>query len=252
MISPTINIGPLTIHYYGIIIASATFIGWALAKSRAPRYKIPQEIFDEPQILLVIGLALVGARIYHVLDYWKYYIPNPISIFYITNGGIGIWGALFGGLIGLYLFTKLKKIPLLAALDLISPSLILAQAIGRFGNYINQEGFGLPTDLPWGVYIDPSKRPLGYLTYSHFQPTFFYEAALDFLIFAILIYFSRRTKAPGRIFAFYLIFYSSSRFFIEFLRIDTWTVGTVKIAQVIAILTFFFGLNLLLNPKKSS
>ncbi len=252
MINPTFNIGPVTIHYYGITIAFATFLGWALAKRRAPKYKIPQEIFDELQILLVIALALVGARIYHVLDYWKYYSQNLISIFYITNGGIGIWGALFGGLFGLYIFTKIKKIPLLVALDLTVPSLILAQAIGRIGNYINQEGFGPPTRMPWGVYIDPSKRPTQYLANSYFHPTFFYEAAIDLAIFIALIYFAKRTQTSGKVFALYLILYSASRFFVEFLRIDTWTIGTIKIAQVIAILTFFFGLNLLINRKKAS
>jgi len=252
MLNPSFNIGPITIQYYGIIVASATFIGWALAKRRAPKYRIPQEIFDEPGILLIIGLAIIGARIYHVLDYWKYYSQNPISILYIKSGGIGILGALFGGLLGLYVFTKMKKISFLSALDLTMPSLILAQAIGRIGDYVNQEGFGPPTLMPWGVYIDPSRRPLQYLDYSRFHPTFFYESVVDLVIFAVLIYLSKKTKIQGRIFALYLIFYSISRFFIEFLRMDTWTIGTVKIAQVLAILAFVFGLNLLMNPKKSS
>lgn len=244
MISPTFNIGPLTVHYYGLIIATAVFVGWALAKKRASKYKIPEKIFDDPIILVVLILALIGARIYHVLDYWDYYSQNLILIFYISNGGIGIWGALLGGLFGTYLVTKLKKLSILKVLDLVVPSLAVSQAIGRVGNYINQEGFGPPTSMPWGVYISPDKRPFQYMQYSFFHPTFFYEAIIDLAIFGLLIYFAKKTKTSGHVFALYLILYSSSRFFIEFYRIDTWTVGTIKIAQVLGISIFFLGLYL--------
>lgn len=249
MISPTFNIGPITVHYYGLIIAAATYIGWALTKKRAPIYKISKKIFDDPVLLVILAFAITGARLYHVLDYWTYYSQNPAAIFYISNGGIGIWGALFGGLVGLYVVAKCKKIPLLSTLDLIVPSLILGQAIGRLGNYINQEGFGPPTNLPWGVYIDPSKRPFQFFTASHFHPTFFYEMALDLFIFAALIFYARKSRPPGKVFALYLILYSASRFFVEFLRIDTWTIGTVKIAQVLGIAAFGFGLYLYFSLK---
>lgn len=252
MISPTFNIGPLTIHYYGLIIATAVFVGWALAKKRAPRYKIPEKIFDDPILLVVLILALIGARIYHVLDYWGYYSQNPILIFYISNGGIGIWGALFGGLLGAYFVTKLRKLSILKVLDLVVPSLALSQAIGRIGNYINQEGFGPPTSVPWGVYISPDKRPFQYVQYSFFHPTFFYEAILDLAIFGVLIYFAGKSKVPGHIFALYLILYSLSRFFIEFYRIDTWTIGTIKIAQVLSVLTLILGLYLLYHFKNKA
>lgn len=241
MINPTLNIGPLTVHYYGLIIASAIFIGWAMTKRRASKYKIPEKIFDDPILLVVLILALVGARIYHVLDYWDYYSKNLLLVFYIQNGGLGIWGGLLGGLLGMYFVTKIKKLSILEVLDLTVPYLALGQAIGRIGNYINQEGFGPPTSLPWGVYISPDKRPFQYIQYPFFHPTFFYEAILDLVIFGILIYFARKSKTPGHVFALYLILYSLSRFFIEFYRIDTWTVGTIKIAQALAVLTLILG-----------
>jgi phosphatidylglycerol:prolipoprotein diacylglycerol transferase len=252
MINPTLNIGPLTVHYYGLIIATAVFIGWALAKKRASRYQIPEKIFDDPILLVILVFALIGARIYHVLDYWDYYSQNLILIFYISNGGIGIWGALLGGLLGTFLVTKLKKLSVLTVLDLVVPSLALCQAIGRIGNYINQEGFGPPTSMPWGVYISPEKRPFQYLQYSDFHPTFFYEAILDLAIFGILIYFARKSKISGHIFALYMILYSLSRFFIEFYRLDTWTVGTIKIAQVLAVLTLLLGLYLFHHLKNKA
>lgn len=252
MISPTFNIGPLTVHYYGLIIATGVFIGWALAKKRAPKYQIPEKIFDDPILLIVLILALIGARIYHVLDFWNYYSQNPILIFYISNGGIGIWGALLGGLLGMYFVTRIKKLPTLRVLDLTVPSLVLGQSIGRIGNYINQEGFGPPTSLPWSVYISPDKRPLQYVQYSFFHPTFFYEAILDLAIFVVLIYFARKSKTSGHVFALYLILYSVSRFFIEFYRIDTWTAGTIKIAQVLSALTLILGIYLLYHYKNKA
>ncbi len=245
MINPTLNIGLFSVHYYGLIIATAVFIGWAMAKRRAPKYKIPEKIFDDPILLVVLILALIGARIYHVLDYWDYYSLNLFLVFYIHNGGLGIWGGLLGGLLGMYFVTRVKKLPILGVLDLTVPYLALGQAIGRIGNYINQEGFGPPTSMPWGIYINPDKRPLQYISFKFFHPTFFYEAILDLVIFGVLIYFARKSKISGNVFALYLILYSSSRFFIEFYRIDTWTVGTIKIAQVLAVLALLLGLYLL-------
>lgn len=252
MINPTLNIGSFSVHYYGLIIATAVFIGWSMAKRRASKYKIPQKIFDDPILLVILFLALIGARLYHVLDYWDYYSQNFLLVFYITNGGLGIWGGLLGGLLGMYFVTKIKKLPVLGVLDLTVPYLALGQAIGRIGNYINQEGFGPPTSLPWGVYISPDKRPFQYIQFKFFHPTFFYEAILDLAIFAVLIYFARKTKISGHVFALYLVLYSSSRFLIEFYRLDTWTVGTIKIAQVLAVLTLLLGLYLSYHSKNKT
>ncbi|KKR51357.1 MAG: Prolipoprotein diacylglyceryl transferase [Candidatus Curtissbacteria bacterium GW2011_GWA1_40_16] len=252
MISPTFNIGPFTVHYYGLIIAVAVFIGWTLAKKRASKYRIPEKIFDDPILFVILALALTGARLYHVLDYWDYYSQNFLLVFYIQNGGLGIWGGLLGGLLGAYFVTRVKKLPILGVLDLTVPYLALGQAIGRIGNYINQEGFGPPTSMPWGVFISPQKRPFEYIEFKFFHPTFFYEAILDLVVFGILIYFAKKSKIPGHVFALYLVLYPLSRFFIEFYRIDTWTIGTIKIAQFLAIMTLFLGLYLFYVLKKKA
>ncbi len=246
MIPRQIDIGPFTFHLYGLIIGIAIFIGWYFAKKRAKIYNLPPKAFEGYLILITLVTSLVGARIYHVVDYWHIYKQNPISIFYIQNGGLGIWGALIGGVIGTYIFCRIKKLSFPKVLDLFSPSFVLGQAIGRIGNYINQEGFGPPTSLPWRVYIDPLNRPLNYISSNYFHPTFFYEALFNILTLLILIKIAKNLKKPGQLFSIYLILYSLSRFITEHFRIDTWIVGDVKISYIFSFACFIFALTLLI------
>ena len=146
---------------------------------------------------------------------------------------------------------KLKKLDLLNSLDLAAPAVILGQAIGRFGNYINQEGFGPPTNLPWGVFIDPQNRPAQYFLYPRFHPTFFYEAILNLIFFILLLYLVGKVKAKGQIFALYLIFYSAARTMSEFWRIDTWIVDGVKIAYIFSLAAFICGVGLFFLISKN-
>lgn len=264
MIPKTINLGPLIIHLYGAIIAIAIFLGWYLAKKRAHLFKqslrsspamrdaglkISQAIFEDPILLIPLTLAIIGARAYHVTDYWHLYKENLISILYIYNGGLGIWGALFGAILGFWLVAKIKKLDFLNALDLVAPSLLLGQAIGRVGNYVNQEGFGPPSTAPWSVYIDPANRPPQYQNFSRFHPTFFYEAILDLIFFLILIAVAKRLK-KGQAFALYLVLYSTSRFIVEFWRIDTWVVGQIKISHLLSIVVLTGGVYLFYKLSK--
>lgn len=253
MLPRTINIGPLTIHLYGVIIATAIYLGWLLAKKRAAVYQIPQKLFDDPILIAPLVLAIAGARVYHVLDFWDFYSQNPGQILAIQNGGLGIFGGLIGVFLGFWLIAKIKNLSFLAILDLASPSILLGQAIGRIGNFINQEAFGPPTNLPWGIYISPENRPEQFINFTHFHPTFFYEAALDLIFFLMLLYLSRpstvnrqpSTVGRGQLFALYLLFYSTGRFISEFWRIDTWMVDGFKVAHILSVIVFFFGLWLL-------
>lgn len=257
MLTRSFSVGPLTVHLYGVIIATAIFAGWYIAKKRAHLYKIPQSLFDDPILLLPLVLGIIGARAYHVADYWDFYVQNPLSIINISAGGLGIWGALAAIFIGFALVAKVKRINLLSLLDLASPSILLGQAIGRIGNFVNQEAFGPPTDLPWAVFISPENRPAQFAQAAHFHPTFFYEAILDLIFFIALLYFSKLSTVnrqlstkPGQIFALYLILYSIGRFIVEFFRIDTATIGTIKLAHLLSILTLAIGL-LLLNKLRA-
>lgn len=249
MLSPQINIGPLTIHIYGLVIGVAIYIGWLLAKRRAHLYKIPKDIFDSFLIFIPLTTALFLARLYHVLDYRHIYFKNPITMLFVQNGGLGIWGAIFGAILGVLIVSRIRKINFMNLLDLLAPSFALGQAIGRFGNFVNQEGFGPPTNLPWGIYINQNNRPLPYLANTHFHPTFFYESILDLIIFLLLLILSKKFKFHGQIFALYLILYSAARFFLEFVRIDTWVTGDIKIAQVISILAIIMGLVIFFHSK---
>lgn len=252
MISSQISLGPLTIHLYGLIIAFAIYLSWFLAKKRAHLHKIPKSLFEDPILLLPLILGITGARLYHVIDKWFFYSRDLWQIPSIWNGGLGIWGAIGGIVVGFALIAKKRRLSLLSLLDLVSPSLILGQAIGRIGNYVNQEGFGPPTDSPWAVYISPQNRPPDFINASHFHPTFFYEATLNVIFFVILINFAKRFRKPGQIFAAYLILYSLGRFIIEFWRIDTWIIGTVKVAHLISIAAFLTALVILNRTGRRS
>lgn len=250
MLPRSFEIGPFTIHLYGVIIAIAILVGWHIAKIRASLYKIPRHLFDDSILLLPLVLAVIGARAYHVVDYWDFYIASPQSIINIPDGGLGIWGSLVGIFVGFWLVAKIKSIDLLSLLDLISPSLILGQAIGRIGNFVNQEGFGPPTNLPWGIFISPENRPPQFRFSTQFHPTFFYEAIADAIFFFILIYLSKRLKVQGSIFAMYLILYSLGRFIVEFWRIDTWTIGIIRVAHLLSLAAFLVGVWLFIHQRR--
>lgn len=247
-----VNFGPFTIHLYGLVIAIAIYIGWLLAKKRAYLYKIPEKIFDDPVLIIPLFFGIVGARLYHVIDYWSTYSQDLISILFINRGGLGIWGGLAGSLIGFLIVARIKKLDVFSLLDLTAPSLLLGQAIGRFANYINQEGFGPPTNLRWAVYIEPLNRPLQFSNSTHFHPTFFYEAFIDLVFFFLILFFAKRLKIKGQIFALYLIFYSLGRFIVEFWRIDTATIGQLKVAHLISIGAFILGFWLFFRKTRKS
>lgn len=182
--------------------------------------------------LLIIPLGIIGARLYHVIDEWDFYSQNPGRI--IGGSGLGIFGAIIGGAIGLIIYTRWKKLSTLEWTDIIAPGLILAQAIGRWGNFFNQELYGYPTDLPWGIYIDPAHRLAGYEASSHFQPLFLYESVWNVAGCVLLLVAARKLKQRllnGDIFFAYVIYYSVGRFYLEGLKIDVWTLGGVPTAR---------------------
>ena len=244
---PGFYIGPLFFHYYGLILGAAILAAFLTAKFFASRENLPQEIVDTAAVILIVPVVL-GSRIYHVLHFWGYYSVNLVQIFYIWQGGIGIIGGILAGGLTLYIFSGIRKLDFLKLADLASLVLVLGQSIGRIGNFINIEGFGPPTNLPWGVFVPQLKRPERFLNFSHFHPTFFYESLGDFLIFLILVFLP--AKKPGTKFAAYLILYSTLRAGLEFLRIDTWQFGIVKVAQLIAVFGFLAGIAILFRTRK--
>ncbi|MFQ5996223.1 MAG: prolipoprotein diacylglyceryl transferase [Dehalococcoidales bacterium] len=227
-------LGPFAIHWYGILIALAVIATLIVAIIEAKRRSEAWEHVLNAA-LLVIPLGIIGARLYHVIDQWDFYRQNLTLIF--GGAGLGIFGAIIGGAIGLLIYTKWKRLSTLRWMDIVAPGLILAQAIGRWGNFFNQELYGYPTDLPWAIYIDPAHRLPGYEAFSHFHPLFLYESLWNFLGFILLMLLGRRLKhrlLDGDIFFFYAVYYSVGRLFLENLKIDVWTIAGIPTAQWIS------------------
>ena len=197
-------------NFYGFFIAIGVFVGAFVVKKL--QKKLP--VFDILPYLLIPGI--VGARLYHVIDYWQYYSENLGQIIAVWHGGLGIFGGILGGFFGLWFCLKLKfkKANFLSFLDLGVIGLSIGQAIGRWGNFFNQELYGLPTDLPWGIFIEGEK----------YHPLFFYESIGCLIIFIIIIKIIKRKKV-GITFFTYLFLYSFLRFWLEFLRIERWWIN---------------------------
>jgi len=234
-------VGPLKIYFYGIIIMCGVLAAiWVSIKETARRGLDSEYIWDMVPWLLLSGI--IGARLWHVLTPSKsmgvganYYLSHPIEIFNIRQGGLGIPGAVIGGFIALLVYSKKKGLDILTWADIIAPGLALAQAIGRWGNFINQELYGPPSNLPWAIFIDPAHRLPGYEEFSHFHPMFLYESLWNLCNFFLLIVFSRKLKSKlihGDVFSVYLIVYAIGRFLLEFIRLDTSYVGGVNANQV--------------------
>ena len=236
------SIGWLTFHFYGLMIGLGVLVAAWVAQKLIHKFSV----WDS--LILVIGLGVVGARLYHVLDYWSYYRENLGEIPALWHGGMGIFGGILGGVVGAWLVTRNKQ-KFLELLDAAAVGLPLGQAIGRLGNWFNQELYGLPTDLPWGIFIKPENRLLSVWEQEKFHPLFIYESLWCLIIFLLL---KRMVKTiplgKGKIFALYLGLYGLGRFFLEFLRIESWFIGGINVAQAIALGLTALGIVAIIRP----
>lgn len=219
-----VDLGPFRVHFYALFIIVGIFIAgfMGLRRLRA-RGAVNLEVVDIA--LWAVPFGVVGGRLVHVLTHWNdYFAPgvDATSAFRVWEGGLAIYGALIFGALGAWIGARLSNVNFVAFLDAIAPGVLLAQAIGRLGNYFNQELFGAPTDLPWGLVIDNNDAiPIGLPVGTVFHPTFAYEALLSLLGVCILLNLDRMyALRHGRLFAAYLIWYSGVRFVIEGMRID--------------------------------
>ena len=263
-----LNLGFLTIRWYGLLISISVVIGLFISKKLAKSRNInPQYISDILPSLIIS--SIIGARAYYVIFEWRQYSGNNFftsfdlfnnviqipSFLAIWQGGIAIHGGLIGGFLCILFFCKSKNIHLKTFIDILIPSIILGQSIGRWGNFFNNEAFGIPTDLPWKLFVPIQNRPIEFINYQFFHPTFIYESLWNFLIFILLItiFYQQNNKnsvRPGFISCLYLIGYSFGRFWIEGLRIDPLCIGGIppfcdgglRMAQFISIFLFSSGL----------
>ncbi|MDP8952416.1 MAG: prolipoprotein diacylglyceryl transferase [Actinomycetota bacterium] len=237
--------GPFAMRWYGLCIALGIAVGTFIVSRELARKGYDGALALDA-LFFVVPLGFIGARVYHVLTDYELYADDPFpGVFEVWNGGLGIYGAVVGGFLGVLIFARIRGISPLMFADAAAPGLILAQAIGRWGNYFNQELFGRPSDLPWAIRIAPENRPSGFEDTAAFHPTFLYESIWNLLVFFVLLFIARRFASRlknGDIFLLYVSFYSLGRFFVEALRIDpAFLVGDFRgnlfVASVLA-LTF--------------
>lgn len=219
-----IELGPLSLTAYGLMIALGVVAGVELARRRwRDRGGNPDDVGTI--VIWAVPAGLIGARLYHVITDWnRLYADSPGDVIKVWEGGLGIPGGILCGVIVGVIVGRRLGINLPVGLDMAAPSLPLAQAIGRLGNWWNQELYGRPTDLPWGVEIDPQHRETGYEAFATFHPTFLYEMLWNLALLAFLLLVDRkRVLRPGRIFVLYVMGYGLGRLWVEMLRIDTAT-----------------------------
>jgi len=238
------------IYWYGIIISTGVLLGILLALRNAKILGMDQDAIVD-FALLAIPLAVIGARLYYVAFEWEHYKGNLLDIINIRKGGLAIYGGVIGGVLAGLIFSKWKKKDFWNLADICAPSLILGQAIGRWGNFVNQEAYGYAVTNPewqWfpaAVFIDASQQ-------WHLA-TFFYESCWNFIIFFILMSLRKRRKRTGVIFLLYLVLYSAGRFFIEGLRTDSLYIGSIRVSQLLSALLFVLGIVLIvLKGKRAS
>ena len=222
------SVGPLTIHFYALcIITGIAAAIWIGRKRYANLGGNPDDVSEVA--IWAVPFGIIGGRIYHVITSPAQYFGangNPVDALRIWEGGLGIWGAISLGAVGAYLYFRTHKTTLnfRQLLDSLAPGVVVAQAIGRIGNYFNQEVFGKPTELPWGLEIDPVNRPDGFESYATFHPTFLYELLWCLVVAVLLIklpgFLKQITSKQGDIFALYILGYTVGRVWIESLRID--------------------------------
>jgi len=273
-------IGSVPIYYYGIIMSVALFAGIFTARCITKKFypELSTEIIYDIAPHIIIG-AIVFARLYYCVLSYHYYLAHPIEILEIRQGGISIHGAIIGGLIFGAIYALRHKLPVLKLCDIFSYGLVLGQAIGRWGNFFNSEAFGMPTGNFLKLYIPIYKRPLEYLQYNYFHPTFLYESISDIVIFLLLFFvirklalypspnfsgtqelkFSHAGKSPlpqgarverrdGVVFFSYLILYSIVRIIIEQIRIDSvLNLWGIPIAQIVSVLIILISVGFLLR-----
>ena len=246
MIDPVaIEFGMFTIHWYGIIIALAIIFGFSLVMYLSKKNNISSDFFLD-FFIIGIPIGVIGARIYFVLFNFSYYFNNPFQIIAIWKGGLAIHGAIIGGLVVLILLTKKRKISFWKVTDILAPALILGQAIGRWGNFINQEAYGSIVSEKFINYFPAFIKNQMYIEGGYRHPTFLYESVWNILIFFLLIWLiNKEFKKDGDVFFTYLIGYSIGRFFIEDLRTDSLMFLNIQVAQLISGLLIIFALVML-------
>lgn len=248
-----LEIGPITIYWYSVFILIAFVVGYFIATKEFKRHNISLSFLND-YFFYLIPIVILGARIYYVIFEWEYYARNLTEVFAVWNGGLAIHGGVFAGIIFTIYYTKKYSISTLKLMDIAAPALILGQAIGRWGNFFNQEAFGSPTtlsalvDLHLPQFVIDGMRIDG----VYYHPTFFYESVACLIGFIVMIIVRRCKKLKlGQISSIYFVIYGITRFFIEAMRQDSLMLGSIKVAQLVSLLLVFVGVVLFIKQSNS-
>ncbi len=249
------NLFGFSLHWYGIIIAAGFLLAVLLGTRVSKKLGInPDDIID--LVLYAAPISIICARLYYVIFSGdRMYLEDPMEIVRIWHGGLAIYGGIIGAIGTTFVFCKIKKINTLNVLDFGLPYFALAQAIGRWGNFVNQEAFGSQTDLPWGMTGNVIQEYLS-MNFPHLDPkipvhpTFLYESLWNFGVFAFLIWYRKRKKNDGEVFCLYLILYGIGRLWIEGLRLDSLMLGSTKVSQIISICCIMLGIAAFVGLRK--
>ncbi|MCM3443357.1 prolipoprotein diacylglyceryl transferase [Metabacillus halosaccharovorans] len=247
------EIGPITVYWYGIIIAFGVFLGLYLATKEAKRVGLDKDIIVD-LIMWAIPIALISARVYYVIFKWEYYSKNPTEIIAIWEGGIAIHGALIGATITAIVFAKKRGVSFWKLADIIAPSIILGQAIGRWGNFMNQEAHGGPVTKEFLVNLQLPDFIINqmFINGQYYHPTFLYESIWNIAGFIVLIMLRRINLRQGELFLSYITWYSIGRFIIEGMRTDSLMLTeTLRMAQFISIVLVICSLLILVYRRKA-
>jgi prolipoprotein diacylglyceryl transferase len=238
-----VHIGPLPLHAYGLMLAIGVLVAVKVAEMRWVRTGRDAKEFNSIVIPVVIA-GVIGARVYHLFTGYKWSDGGLVGTVEIWRGGLSIWGAVAGGAIAVIVLARRRHLDTLLLMDCIAPGVVLAQAIGRWGNYFNQELFGRPTRLPWALEIDVAHRPPGFTQYATFHPTFLYESIWCLLVFGTIVVVERRFPLKrGQVFALYIAMYTFGRTWFEALRIDDATkIFGIRFNLLLSIALCIFGI----------
>lgn len=245
------QLGPFAVHWYGLIIGTGLALALYLAMREGDKRGLPKETFSD-LLIWAIPIAIISARIYYVIFQWDYYAAHPGDIIKIWNGGIAIYGALIGSVLTAYFFTRARGISFWKLADIAAPSIILGQAIGRWGNFMNQEAHGEVVSRSFleGLHLPDWIINQMYIDGHYYHPTFLYESLWNFAGVALLLFLRRVNLRRGENFLAYVIWYSIGRFFIEGMRTDSLMLGDIRVSQMLAIGLIVLAAGLIIYRRK--
>lgn len=246
-----LTIGPLQLRWYGLLIAGSFIPGFYLGVAEAKRQGVdPDSLYDF--VLLAAILGFIGARLAYVIQNLDVYFAEPARIFAVWEGGLSLHGVIVGGLLAIWIFSRRINTPYLTVADIAFPAAPLSQAIGRWGNFFNQELYGYPTDVPWKMYVAPAFRPAEWADAAFFHPTFLYESIWNLAVLGLLLWYRRLPGArEGDVLFLYIAAYSVGRFWVEYFRIGTPFWLGLTLAQLVSVLLIIVAAGWLLFRSRS-